>query len=312
VVDENERETDMTDSAHYSLVLERPAADVWDIVRDFNSYPIWVNGVEESHIEDGLSGTAVGGVRNFAMGGARTRQRLVAHSDAERFFAYESCAPLEIDVAGTVRTMAHYQGTLRLWPIIEGDRCFAQWSAEYDYPHGDAEYWAEWWAAMLPTWLGSLRDHIHNQVEAGDLPRNPFGVRDVPDPDGEDVTAFASSVRLTGAADDDNAEAWDGPAASAPASLEGNWSSRWNGEGFGWQQGRGRLRVDENRVYILFDWDDASKQGLIEARWDGQDRLVGRYLNLSAPEITRPWVGLIVDATRIDGEHSGGRIDFRR
>jgi len=51
---------------------------------------------------------------------------------------------------------------------------------------------------------------------------------------------------------------------------------------------------------------------LIEARWDGRGRLIGRYLNLSAPDITRPWVGVIVDATRIDGEHSGGRIDFRR
>jgi hypothetical protein len=307
VVDGTEREGNMTDTAYYSVILDRPAADVWDIVRDFNSYPTWVDGVDESHIEEGLSGTAVGGVRNFAMGGARTRQRLVAHSDAERFFTYESCAPLEIDVSGTVRTLLRYRGTLRLRPIIEGDRCFAEWSTEYDCPHGDAEYWAEWWAAMLPTWLGSLRHHIDNQP----VSLNPFGVPDVPDPDGEDVTAFAGSVRLTGAADDENAQAWDGPSA-APASLEGNWSSRWNGEGFDWQQGHGRLSVDGNGVYILFDWDDAGKQGLIEARWDGQDRLVGRYLNLSAPEITRPWVGLIVDATRIDGEHSGGRIDFRR
>jgi hypothetical protein len=45
---------------------------------------------------------------------------------------------------------------------------------------------------------------------------------------------------------------------------------------------------------------------------EGENRLVGRYLNPSAPAITRPWVALIDDATRIDGEHSGGRIDFRR
>ena len=143
-------------------------------------------------------------------------------------------------------------------------------------------------------------------------PRNPFGVQDVPDPDGEDVTAFADGVRLTGSADDDNAHPWDGRPADAPARLEGNWSSRWNAEGLDWQLGRAKLSVDDQRIYILFDWDDATKQGLIEAHWDGEDRLVGRYLNLSAPEITRPWVGLVVDATRIDGEHSGGRIDFRR
>lgn len=144
------------------------------------------------------------------------------------------------------------------------------------------------------------------------MSRNPFGVQDVPDPDGEDVTAFASDVRLSGSADDDNAETWDRPVAAMPASLEGNWSSRWNAEGVDWQQGRGQLSVEGQQVYVLFDWDDGTKHGLIEARWNGEDRLIGRYLNLSNPEITRPWVGLIVDVARIDGEHSEGRIDFRR
>jgi hypothetical protein len=296
----------MSHTAYYSETLDRPAPMVWDVVRDFNSYPAWVNGVEDSHIEDDLSGTAVGAVRNFGMGGARIRQRLVAHSDAERFFTYESCAPLEIEVSGTARILRRYQGTLRLRPIIAGDRCLVEWSSEYACPHEDADYWADWWATMLPTWLHSLRDHVDGK------PRNPFGVQDVPDPDGEDITAFAGAVRLTGSADDDNARGWDGPPAEAPARVEGNWSSRWNGEGFDWQQGRAKVSVGDQRIYILFDWDDANKQGLIEARWDGQDRLVGRYLNLSAPEITRPWVGLVVDAGRIDGEHSGGRIDFRR
>lgn len=296
----------MTDTAYHSAIVDRTATDVWRILRDFNSYPIWVDGVEDSHIEDDLPGTAVGGVRNFGMGGVRTRQRLVALSDAERFLTYESCAPLEVDVSGTARTMSHYRGTLRLRPIVEGDRCLAEWSTDYDCAAGDAAYWAEWWAAMLPTWLDSLRDHVSGRA------RNPFGVQDVPEPDGDDVRAFAGDVRLTGSADDANAAAWHAPATAARPSIEGNWSSRWNGEGFGWQSGHGRVSVDGERVYIQFDWDDATKQGLIEARWDGDDRLVGRYLNLSAPEIARPWVGLIVDAARIDGRHSGGRIDFRR
>jgi hypothetical protein len=132
------------------------------------------------------------------------------------------------------------------------------------------------------------------------MSRNPFGVRDVPDPDGADVTAFARGVRPTG------------PAGAAPAALEGRWSSRWNAGGSGWHAGRATIRVEGTRVHILFDWDDGAKQGLIEAREDGDGRLVGRYLNLSAPDITRPWIGQIVDAGRIDGHHSGGRIDFRR
>lgn len=151
------------DDSYYSLILDRSATEVWDTVRQFNSYPIWVNGVDDSHIEDGLSGTTVGAIRNFSMGGSDTRQRLLAHSDAACFFSYESCSPLEIRVPDTVRTLLHYKGTLQLTPIVEGDRCVAQWSAEYQCPHEDAEYWAEWWTTSLPMWLTSLRDHVSGE-----------------------------------------------------------------------------------------------------------------------------------------------------
>ena len=153
----------MSHSAFYSVVLDRSAPNVWGTVRDFNSYPIWVNGVEDSHIEDALSGTTVGAVRNFAIAGSRTRQRLLAHSDAGRFFTYESCSPLEIDAPGTVRTLRHYQGTLQIRPITEGDRCLAEWSSSYDCPHQDADYWADWWATALPTWPPRSRDHFDSQ-----------------------------------------------------------------------------------------------------------------------------------------------------
>ncbi len=144
------------------------------------------------------------------------------------------------------------------------------------------------------------------------MSRNPFGVQDAPDPDGDDVMAFARAVRLSGSADDANAEPWGETFPASRASLEGDWSSRWNAEGIDWRRGRGMLRPDGDRVHILFDWGGATKRGLIDACRDGPDRLIGRYLNLSDPTITRPWVGLIVDATRIDGRHSGGRIDSRR
>lgn len=102
----------------------------------------------------------VGAIRNFFMGGFRTRQRLLAHSDVERFFTYQSCAPFETTSGGTTRTLIRYEGTLRVRPISEGDRCLAEWSASYEGPAEDADYWATWWATSLPAWLGSLRDHL--------------------------------------------------------------------------------------------------------------------------------------------------------
>ena len=103
--------------SHHSIVLERPAHEVWDVVRDFNSYPRSVDGVDDSHIEEHLSGTTVGGVRNLGMGGVRTRQRSSAHSDADRFFTHAGCDPFEIESDGSARTLVHYEGTLKIRSI---------------------------------------------------------------------------------------------------------------------------------------------------------------------------------------------------
>ena len=61
---------------YYSIVIDHPAERVWSIIRDFNSYPVWVEGIEESHIEEGKSGDAVGAIRNFSSGNTRTRSTL--------------------------------------------------------------------------------------------------------------------------------------------------------------------------------------------------------------------------------------------
>ena len=149
--------------------------------------------------------------------------------------------------------------------------------------------------------------------------RNPFGVMDVPAPDDGEVMDFAGSATLAGGADDDNATAWAG-GHNRLDTIEGDWSSRWNGGADPtipgdapekWKQGRAEARTVGERVYLLFAWDDGARKGLIDARREGS-RLVGKYINLTDPKITRPWVGLIVSHDRIDGRWTGGRLDFRR
>ena len=81
----------MMTKVSYSTVFEQTADQVWAIIRDFNSYPVWVATVTESYIEGGKSGDTVGGIRNFVEFGTRIRQRLVAHSDCDGFYRYESC-----------------------------------------------------------------------------------------------------------------------------------------------------------------------------------------------------------------------------
>ena len=67
--------------AYYSTVFEQKAQKVWEIVRDFNNYPVWVGGAGESEIEDGKSGDTIGAVRSVLYQQRRIRQRLLAQSD---------------------------------------------------------------------------------------------------------------------------------------------------------------------------------------------------------------------------------------
>jgi hypothetical protein len=152
--------------------------------------------------------------------------------------------------------------------------------------------------------------------------QNPFGVMDVPDPNDADVGQFAGRATLDGSADDDNANSWSSTDNGGQyRTVEGHWSSRWNGgadptipgdAADQWKQGRAELRTTGERIYLLFDWDSGARKGLIDARREGPRRLVGKYINLSNPAITRPWIGLIVSDQRIDGHWTQGRLDFRR
>jgi hypothetical protein len=151
--------------------------------------------------------------------------------------------------------------------------------------------------------------------------RNPFGVMDVPDPDDQEVLAFAAGATLLGDAQDENAQAWATPGdGDQHDAIEGSWSSRWNGGADPtipgdakdkWKQGRAEVRGAGERLYLRFDWDHGARKGLIDVRREG-NRLVGKYINLTDPKVMRPWIGLIVSNQRIDGRWTGGRLDFRR
>ena len=133
----------------YSTVFEQTADQVWAVIRDFNSYPVWVESVTESHIEESKSGDAVGAIRNFVEYSTSIRQRLVAHSDLDRFYTYESCEPL-----GAV---TYYQGTGRVTPIVDGNRAFMEWSVQFDCSAEEQENSTKLLEEAMPQWFKSLR-----------------------------------------------------------------------------------------------------------------------------------------------------------
>ena len=89
--------------AYFSTVIDRPVGAVWALVRYFNNYPQYIDGVDQSVIEDKSSGESVGAIRSFRYGGAWIRQRLVALSDSERSFTYAGFEPFAFPSKGMAR-----------------------------------------------------------------------------------------------------------------------------------------------------------------------------------------------------------------
>ena len=143
--------------AYYSTVLNSPVDHVWNLVRDFNDYPKYIEGVSESRIEDDRRGDDVGAIRRFCYGGAWIRQRLTAHSDDGRSFSYAGMDPFPYPLAAErIPAAIDYSGTLRLAPVVDGNRTFVEWFVEFDGHPEDAAPWHDLLMHLIPQWVDSL------------------------------------------------------------------------------------------------------------------------------------------------------------
>ncbi len=112
-----------------SAILDAPLAQVWAVLRDFNGHDRWHPAIAESRIEDGASGTAVGGVRRFRLqDGAELREQLLSLSDRRHEFSY--CL-----LSSPIPLMG-YVAKVRLLPVTDGNRTFWEWSSEFTTPAG--------------------------------------------------------------------------------------------------------------------------------------------------------------------------------
>jgi len=144
-------------TAYYSTVLDHPLETVWSLIRDFNNYPAYIEGVSESGIEDDKRGDEVGAIRRFCYLGNWVRQRLADHSDTAHLLTYSGIEPLPFPAALVEnRGPVHYEGTMRLREVVEGNRTFIEWSVALDTEPRDAERWHQVFQAWIPDWTGSL------------------------------------------------------------------------------------------------------------------------------------------------------------
>ena len=112
-------------NVYVSSVIDAAADSVWTRVRDFNGMPQWHPAIADSRIENGQPADRVGCIRHFHLkDGGMIRERLLALSDYDYTCSYAILeSPMGVD---------NYVATLKLTPITDGVRTFAEWSAEFD------------------------------------------------------------------------------------------------------------------------------------------------------------------------------------
>ena len=87
--------------------------------------PRWHPAIKDSYIEHQLPADKVGCIRNFTLhAGGRIREQLLALSDFDYSVTYSILeSPMGVE---------NYVATLKLSPITDGNRTFAEWTAEFD------------------------------------------------------------------------------------------------------------------------------------------------------------------------------------
>ena len=114
---------------YVSSVIDAAPDNVWSRIRDFNALPLWHPGIADSRIENNEPSDRVGCIRHFhTRDGGMIRERLLALSDYEYSQTYE--------ILESPMGVAQYVATLKLTPVTDGQRCFAEWSAEFECAEG--------------------------------------------------------------------------------------------------------------------------------------------------------------------------------
>jgi hypothetical protein len=152
-------------TAYHSAVLDHPVDRVWSLIRDFNNYPAYIDGVTESVIEDNKRGDEVGAVRRFRYGENWIRQRLSNHSDERRTLSYVGMELFAFP-AGRMDdppSPIRYEGTIHLLPIVDDDRTFIEWPVMLHASPGEEGAWQELFLTWIPEWTESLRRALARQ-----------------------------------------------------------------------------------------------------------------------------------------------------
>lgn len=145
-----------------SVEIDKPAAAVWEKVRNFDGLNAWHPAVAKDEIVEGRNNVA-GAVRLLTLGdGGTIREKLLHFDDAHHAFKYE--------ILEGVLPVSHYTSTLSVHALGKG-KSKVTWSGEFqrkdtgDHP-GEKENDEAATSTMSAVYQGGL-DNLKKVVEGG-------------------------------------------------------------------------------------------------------------------------------------------------
>lgn len=139
---------------YYSTTFPQSADKVWTVIGDFNGFQ-WAEGVGKSSIENQKGNNDAGAIREFHYHNRPVRERLIAHSNTDRCYRYESVEPMD--------SLKSYRQTLRVAPIVDTNTSFVEWITEFDAPSGERELWEKVLQEECARSLEKLRAYLAEQ-----------------------------------------------------------------------------------------------------------------------------------------------------
>jgi hypothetical protein len=114
-----------------STIIDAPVADVWRVLRNFDSVPLWSADVSEAVIEDGGVADRIGCIRKLTLpDGSFFRETLLALSDADHSFSY--------DIIESPLPVSNYVATQRFTPVTTTGQTFTAWAVNFEVSDEDA------------------------------------------------------------------------------------------------------------------------------------------------------------------------------
>jgi len=137
-----------------SAILAASVGDVWELLGDFNGWPLFLPRIAASTLDAGSGRGPVGAVRVLTLSdGSTIRERLVDYDQSchELAYVFDGQHPFPV---------RRYTGRIQLFPLTETGDTYVYWTGTFDCDAADEEKVALGFCRTYAAFLADLGTYL--------------------------------------------------------------------------------------------------------------------------------------------------------